>query len=178
MVSSLEVPVRATRAELSLPATGSAKLTKVAFPLVYTGSAPSKVLAFVAATAGDSVQVELSYPDRPAGAWKDTCRLTGAKIKLPGKKDGERVAVVLALTLTRADTRAPRELLEFLLDAAHAEALELDMKVRVVQEPLPFQEPPDPRVDERVRRAGGSLAVPEPARRAARGPKASSPPPA
>lgn len=143
MVSSLEVPVRAQRAELTLPATGSVKRTKVAFPLVYTGSAPQKVLAFVAAAAGESVVVELTYADRPTDPYKATVKLTGARIEIPKAEGSGKVAVVLQLVLSREDTREPRELLEFLLDAAHAQALELDLKAKVLQESLPFQKDGD-----------------------------------
>jgi hypothetical protein len=139
MVSTLEVPVRAQRAELELPPTGSAKRVSVRFPLVYTGSAPAKVLAFLAASAGEAVSVELSYPDRPAGPYRAVVKVTGARIKL--RKEGEKVAVLIALVLSREDTREPRELLEFLLDAAHAQALELDLRAKLVQDPLPFEEP-------------------------------------
>ena len=138
MVSSLEVPVRAESAQLSLPATGSSSVVKVAFPLLYTGSAPSKVLAFAAATSGEAVALELSYPDGPA-PWKGVVKLTGARLKLSAgeaAKDGARPKVVLSCTLTREDVREARELLQFLLDAAAA--LELELKAQVVQAPLPF----------------------------------------
>lgn len=164
MVSSLEVPVRAQKAELTLPTTGSVKRTKVAFPLVYTGSAPEKVLGFVAKAAGESVSIELSYLDRPTNPFRATVKLTGARLRLPGDGDDHKVGVVVSLVLSREDTREPRELLEFLLEAAHADALELELKAKVVQEPLPFEEERD---DGRV------LAGPGRRRR----PKGSSPPP-
>src|SRR5687767_15856897 len=104
MVSSLEVPVRAESAVLTLPATGSAKVTKVAFPLVYSGSAPSKVLAFAAASAGEAVQLELTWKDSPS-AWRGVCHLTGARLELPAKGEEGKPKVRLSLMLAREDVR-------------------------------------------------------------------------
>lgn len=141
MVSSLEVALRAERAELSLPATGSSsKVVRVAFPLLYSGSAPSKVLAFAAASSGEAVELELSYPDVPS-PWKGVLKLTGARLELPNgtqAADGGKPRVRLLLVLSREDTREARELLAFLLDAAHAQVLELDARARIVQPQLPF----------------------------------------
>jgi len=163
MVSSLEAPVRAQSASLSLPATGGeSRVTQVAFPLVYSGPTPSKVLAFAAASAGEAVEVELSWEDGEA-SWKGIVKLRGAKLVLP-TGDDEKPKVVLALVLAREDVREPRELLEFLLAAVDGEALELDLHAKVVQPPLPFASDED------------AEDGPAPARR--RRPKGSSPPPA
>lgn len=139
MVSSLEVPVRCGGANLSLPETGSDKVVKLSFPLEYTGSVPSKVLAFAAAAAGEAVQLELSWPDRAAGSYKVVVKLKGAALVLPQGEGEKTPAVKLSFMLVREDTREPRELLELLLEATKDEVLELDLVARVVQPPLPFQ---------------------------------------
>lgn len=161
MVSTLEVPLSAHSADLKLPETGSAKTTTVALPLVYTGSEPARVLAFVAKAAGESVQLELTYPDRSEDPYKVVAKLTGARVRLPSKGMGERLAIVLSFKVTRGDTREPRELLEFLLAAAHAEALELDCRARIVQEPLPFEEAGEESGDPRPARARAARAAGE-----------------
>jgi hypothetical protein len=135
MVSSLECPLRAESASLSLPATGSASVTKVTVPLVYTGPTPSKVLTFAAKSAGEAVELELGYPECPA-PWKGVVKLTGARLELPAAGTEGKPKVRLTVVLARDDTREPRELLGFLLDGAAA--LELEAKAVVVQAPLPF----------------------------------------
>lgn len=170
MVSSIEVALRAEGASLSLPETGSEKLCSLSLPLSYHGSKPSSVLKFAAESAGEAIQLELSYPDAPA-SHKVVAKLTGARLDLP---KGGSSSVRLSFIVAREDTRAARDTLNFLLDAAHAQALELDAKLVVVQPPLPFEKSTD--VDELDGEVpGGEIDELEVRRR--RRPKGSSPSP-
>lgn len=145
-MSTLEVPVKLEKADLSLPAGPEGGTFRVSFPALYTGTSAKKVLTFASEAAGEALLLALTHEE--GVSWTGVVRLTGARLEV---KENQPPTVRYGLVLERQDAREVREFLEFLL---HPKANGVvGLAARPIQEPLPFApEEPD---EEDPLKAGG-----------------------